>query len=402
MTPSEALVDIAATVPVAALFLVVARGLVLARREARALLVVDRAPLDAPLTVVVPARNEGARVGATLDALLADESAHLRVLVADDGSTDDTRDVVRAAMARDARLSLTVLHDDGTTGFGKPLALARATKAIDGAATEILFLDADVTLTKGALGGLVRARRAAGAAALSGNPRLVCASAVEEALVPAFVALVAALYRPSRVMDARDARAFLNGQCILIARAALDDVGGFDAVKDTVLEDVALARLLKARGHRLALADLRPHAATRMYTSWSEIRSGFGKNAVALFEGPLRTFALGALALALGAAPLVSLAAAIAVWRANADARALIVVDALGVTTIIGQSLLRRAMGQRLWPALVVPLTQACVAFVLVEASVRAWRGGPITWRGRTYPSSTASTRDGRDTVGAG
>jgi len=389
VAPTEALFAIAATIPVATVFLLVARGLVVARREARALLVVEAAPLDTPLTVVVPARNEAARIGPTLDALLADESAHLRVLVVDDGSTDDTREIVRAFAARDVRLTLHEGGDDGTPGFGKPLALARATSLVDAGAQEILFLDADVTLTRGALGGLVRARRASGAAALSGNPRLVCASVVEEALVPAFVALVAALYRPSRVMDPRDDAAFLNGQCILVARAALDDVGGFFAVKDTVLEDVALARLLKARGHALALADLRPHAATRMATSWREVRASFGKNAVPLFGGPLRTFLLGALALVLGEAPLVSLAAALALFVLVDDARALGLVGALALATVVGQGALRRTMGQRAWPALVVPFTQACVSFVLVEASLRAWRGGTVHWRGRSYPSST-------------
>jgi cellulose synthase/poly-beta-1,6-N-acetylglucosamine synthase-like glycosyltransferase len=368
------------TAPLVLLFVVVARGLTASRREAAALLTVDRAPLTEPLTVVIPARNEAGRIAETLRALLVDESPHLRVLVYDDRSTDDTAARVSAIASGDGRVTLVVGRDRVEPGFGKPLALAAALTHVDAREPRVLFLDADVSLASGTVGGLVRLLQQTGAAALSGNPRLVCGSLVEEALVPAFVALVAALYRPSRVMRADDPIAFLNGQLLLVDRRALDDVGGFLAVKDTVLEDVALARLLKAKGHALALADLRAHAATRMYTSWSEIRSGFGKNAVALYGGPWRTFALGVLAFALGAAPLFSLAIALAFGPPVVGPVLVLSLAVMGM-----QAQLRRRMGHRAWPALVVPLTQASVAFVLVEAALRAWRGGAIHWRGRVY-----------------
>jgi cellulose synthase/poly-beta-1,6-N-acetylglucosamine synthase-like glycosyltransferase len=368
--------------PIAFLLVFLARGLVVSQREMRALLVLTRAPLTSTLTVVIPARNEATRIEATLHALLVDESSHLRVIVYDDRSTDDTAARVRAIASRDARLTLVVGEEPRESGFGKPLALAAAVAHTDVHEPYLLLLDADVVLAPGTLGGLVHLARTRGVAALSGNPRLVCESLVEEALVPAFVALVAAVYRPSRVMRTDDESAFLNGQLMLIERRALGDVGGFLAVKDTVLEDVALARRLKAKGHTLALADLRPHAATRMYTSWGEIRAGFGKNAVALYGGPLRTLLLGVLAFALGTAPLVSL-----VFAFGFVVQPTVVAGVLALIFVVGvmQALLRARMGQRAWPALVVPITQSCVAFVLVEAALRAWRGGAIHWRGRVY-----------------
>ncbi|MEO1074711.1 MAG: glycosyltransferase family A protein, partial [Bacteroidota bacterium] len=46
--------------------------------------------LDLPITVIVAARNEAERLPALLDALAEQTHAPAEVLVADDGSTDDT------------------------------------------------------------------------------------------------------------------------------------------------------------------------------------------------------------------------------------------------------------------------------------------------------------------------
>lgn len=59
------------------------------------------------LSVIIAARNEAGTLPAQLEAVLAQECGEpWEVIVADNGSTDGTQDVVRALAARDSRLRL--------------------------------------------------------------------------------------------------------------------------------------------------------------------------------------------------------------------------------------------------------------------------------------------------------
>ncbi|HEY4222264.1 MAG TPA: glycosyltransferase family 2 protein [Myxococcota bacterium] len=355
-----------------------------ARRQLRALVPVTPQALTNKLLVIIPARNEAARIGATLQALLRaelDEGAALHILVVDDRSSDGTAALVEQLASEtpgDVTVRVLRLVDDPPAGaFGKPRALHAAVQDARsrGALTPlVLFLDADVVLEPAALGGLVRAHDHCGADALSGVPRLVTLTRAEQLFVPALASVVTNRAAPTRVHSSDDATAFLNGQLILVDSAALDDAGGFAAVERTVLEDVALARALKARGKKLRLADLRMIASTRMYESFAEIDAGFGKNATALLGKS--AFAVGIFAF------LTSLLPAAALVFAGVDASPLAVAALVLVALVTAlQVLTRKLAGAPVWPVLVLPLVYAGVMLVLVRASFAR----TVTWRGRVY-----------------
>lgn len=345
-----------------------------ARAEQRALQALTKRPLAEPLLVVIPARNEEQRLPATLRALLRDPSPHLRVVVVDDRSSDGTAAVVRGAefMGADPRLSLLSLDDDPPPGvFGKPRALHRA--IANDAAGLVCVLDADVVVEDGFVGGFVGAFRDNGVAAASALPRLDNQSFVEELLVPAFVAAVGAVFPPSRINTGETA--FLNGQMLLLDKRALDDVGGFAAVEGTVLEDVALARLLRAKHHKLLLADARALASTRMYAGFRDIVQGFGKNARALYGGRLVPLAL--LLLTTSWLPWMAVGAALCTSGNGDDG---VAVGAAVVSVVVMMSN-RARLGSRWWMGLLSPFSQLVVATVLVKAAV-VRRG---SWRGRSF-----------------
>lgn len=357
-----------------------------ARREQALLSPLRPAPLQTPLTVVIPARNEAERLPATLEALLREPSPSLHVVVVDDASTDGTAAVVKRFAEQDPRVELQRPTWPPTAAhlFGKPRALHAAITGHPRRADDelVLCLDADVVLADGALGGCVAAMQPDDAA-LSVAPALTCESLAEVLLVPAFVATVGVTHPPSKVLDPDSPTAFLNGQLMLLRRQALVDVGGFASVADTVLEDVALARRLKQRGARLRLLDGRARSApdgapmvrTRMYDDLPGVLLGFAKNARALHGAALPGLAL--LLMVAGVAPWVCLL--IAAVTAGS-------VDDLGcaaawlVTTVAAASN-RRALGSPMWPALVSPLVQLTVGGTLLWAHLR--RQG--RWRGRTF-----------------
>jgi cellulose synthase/poly-beta-1,6-N-acetylglucosamine synthase-like glycosyltransferase len=193
--------------------------------------------------------------------------------------------------------------------------------------------------------------------------------------VPAFVAAVAVTHPPSGVHDDASATAFLNGQLLLVRRAALDDVGGFLSVQDTVLEDVAIARHLKARGHRVRVVDVRGLARTRMYESFGAILEGFAKNARALHG---RLLVPVAVLLLVGAwAPVAGLALALASDGVTDDVVAVIGVVVAAAFAVAN----RRRLGAGAAWGVVSPVVQLVVAVTYVRAAVQR-RG---RWRGRTF-----------------
>lgn len=354
------------------------------RRRLAALVRIEPAALAEPLLVVIPARDESANLRAHLPALLAEPATELCVVVVDDRSSDDTAAVVAEVAARDPRVRLLSLHDEPPTGvFGKPRALAAAVEDANLRNTPpelSLFLDADVAVQPGLLGGLVATLRRERAHALSGVPRLELGSAAEALFLPTLVALLTGHVRTACVHDAAARDAFLNGQVLLVDTAALARVGGWAAVAGTVLEDVALARRLKDAGLTLRLGDLRKLASTRMYASYREMARGFGKNAVALLgPGASRR---GVLALALSLAPWLAFALALVVG----DQLTRLSVAALFGATLLVQALTRAAARVPLWPVLLLPISYLGAALVLWRAARDHTRGAPIEWRGRRYP----------------
>lgn len=364
-------------------------GALVGLRQLRALVPLAPRPLDEKLRVILPARDEAERLPETLDALLADPARQLEVVVYDDRSRDGTGALLAERARAEPRLTVLTGADEPPEGsFGKPIALARAVERADEVLGRhdgaLLFLDADVVLERGVLGGLLAALRESGADALSGVPRFVCASVVEQLFVPVLASLVGMRHPPRAVHDERSPVAFLNGQLIVVTRAALDEVGGFLAVSDAILEDVALAGILKRAGKRLRLAALWPWARTRMYTSWREIDEGFGKNAVPLFGGPLRVVSSAFAAWSLSCLPWLGLGASLFAESARLS---VVGVAALALA-LASQASLRRALGLPIWPILVLPLAYAGAAWVLVRAALRVWLRGDVTWRGRRYRAS--------------
>jgi hypothetical protein len=363
---------------VAEAFLVITAMMVVAgawrgSRSRRALVVAQPQPLHEPVVVVIPCRNESKRLLQTLDALLAsDTSSHLHVVVVDDHSDDDSVSVVRAAMQHDKRLVVAVAR-----GAGKAMALATGLDLAEQhcAGAQVLFLDADVVIAPGGIGGVASLHRQLGVDVLSGLPSLELVSAWEQMLVPAFVAATAAHHAPEKTMDTTTTEAFLNGQVIMTTAASCARAGGWAVVADQVLEDVALARLLKASGQTIALCDLGLLARTRMYTSRAEIFAGFGKNAKALFGW--RGLVLNIVLALWLSTPWWLTVAALMFQLAELAAAA---VAAAVVITIV-QAGLRRTLGWPVWPVLVLPVIYGSVAWVCAVALTRRH----VHWRGRRW-----------------
>src|SRR5579863_220078 len=106
------------------------------------------------------------------------------------------------------------------------------------------------------------------------------------AVLPVVFAELARQYPPSKVSDPKSPEAAANGQYILIRREVYDAVGGHAAIAGEILEDVALARRVKAAGRRIRFRYAADAVRTRMYRNFRQLREGWTKNLALLFPRP--------------------------------------------------------------------------------------------------------------------
>jgi hopene-associated glycosyltransferase HpnB len=214
-----------------------------------------RAPAPAvwpDVAVVVPARDEAGLLPTTLPTLLAQRyPGRLRVVLADDGSSDGTGAVARR-LGEGSPVPLRVVDvPPRPSGWAGKVWAQSAALGHAGDAPWLLLTDADVAHPPDGVASLVAAALADDRDLVSLMARLRIGSAWERLVVPAFVHLFALLYPFRWVASGRTAAA--AGGCLLVRRAALDAAGGLAAVHDAVIDDVAVARAVRAAGGRLWL-----------------------------------------------------------------------------------------------------------------------------------------------------
>lgn len=234
----------------------------------------------AGVSILIPARNEAAVIGPTVQALLAQEYPTFEVIVLDDHSEDGTAEVAHRVAPGDSRLCVQSGAPLPPGWLGKNWACQQLAQAAHHEL--LLFTDADVYWQPGALRAVVAHLHASQADLLTVWPTQVTVTWGERLVVP-LMALAVLAYLPVRLAhhSPYPAAAAANGQVMLFRRAAYRRCGGHAAVRSEIIEDVRLAQRVKAAGLQLRMADGAGLIQARMYRCWQEVRNGYAKNILA-------------------------------------------------------------------------------------------------------------------------
>ena len=341
------------------------------------------------LTVVIPARNEALNLPGCLQSLVGQSEPGFllgqqwHIVVVDDESTDDTYRIAAEFAAVQAgvqvlRAKALTPRRNGFTGKNAACWLG-ASQDVAHTAKWLLFTDADTLHEPGSTHRAVVEAERHELSLLSYSPRQITANAVQRALLPLVFSELASTYPPKRVSDPSDPIAAANGQFLLVRREAYFDVGGHQAVASAVLEDVALARLLKRR-HAIRLRYAPEAVSARMYRGVGDMVEGWTKNLALLFGNPLFLAAGTVLnfLLLLGLPLLPVLMPNLQFWQMLAIGLLWLRVLSRYFTRV-GRS--HAPFLDRILSVLALPL----FAFLLVRSWQRVKVARSVTWKGRDY-----------------
>lgn len=322
------------------------------------------------VSIVIPARDEEARLGPCLEAL-RDVDAEL--LVVDDCSTDGT---ARLACALGARVVAGTALPAGWTG--KAWALQQGLEVAGG--DWVVFLDADTRPQPGLIDALIEAAEPFDL--LTAAPRFVCTGAGERLLHPAMAATIPYRVGPMDVdgWQPSPRRAIANGQCVVVRREPFRVAGGWGSVRANLSsEDIALARALRTAGWRLGFVDAADLLEVRMYESARDTWTGWGRSLM----WPDSNSALQQA----GDVAVLWLTMALPLPRLLLRRFTALDVALLAVRLAIHGVLARGYARPRGLPYALAPLADAPVAAWLTWSALRPSR----TWRGRTYGRRSGS-----------
>ena len=344
-------------------------------------------PQPATVSVLLPARNEAAVIGATVRRILESSTAIHELIVLDDNSTDGTGQLACEAAAGDRRLRVIAGAPLPAGWLGKNWACHQLAEAATG--DLLLFTDADVTWNSGAIDGLVVLRERLNADLLSIWPTQETGSWGERLVIPlitfadwAYLPVIA-VHHVTKPTWAASTLAAAIGQCLLFTRDAYARSGGHAAVRASIIDDVALARRAKALGLRLRLGEGDGLITCRMYHNWPEVRDGFAKNILAGYGGvlPMLVSALFHAAVYVLPYGLALTAAFYPAWNGpSAWAWLALCLWAIGLRAITAWT-----AGQRIRDAIWLPISVLAMTAIAVRALNWRLYGGPV-WKGRVAP----------------
>ncbi|PYX05449.1 MAG: glycosyl transferase [Acidobacteria bacterium] len=339
----------------------------------------DPATAQLDVSVIVPARNEEASLGACLESLTRQIGVRFEVIVVDDGSTDRTGEIARSFTGVQV-IDAGPLPEGWT---GKNNAMASGAKIAKG--KWLLFTDADTVHSPTSLARGLTEAELRQAQLLSYSPEQELRGFWQKAVMPVIFAELAKTYRPSEVSDPNSPAAAANGQYLLIWREAYDAVGGHAAVNGKLLEDVALARIVKSSGRRIFFRYGKDVVRTRMYRNFTQLCEGWKKNLTLLFPSTRRLALLRLLEFILILASALLVVIEAISGRTNS---ALLLATVTVVLYALFLARIRRAHFS--WRTNALALLGLPLFAYLLQRSELCYKQGAVSWKGRAYSTRLA------------
>jgi cellulose synthase/poly-beta-1,6-N-acetylglucosamine synthase-like glycosyltransferase len=318
-------------------------------------------------SLLVPCRNEEENIVELVKYLGALDHPRYEVIFINDNSTDSTGQLLREAIKNRSTMSVIDAQPLPHGWLGKPWALSQG---LASARYEyVVTIDADVRLRSDALSAVDSVLARTNTDFLSPYPAQI-ALTLSERLIQPLLQWTWMTTVPLRLAmkSKRRSLAVANGQFFIIRKSALIATGGFEAIRSSVLDDIDMARALIAAGFCGGVCDGSSIASTRMYSSFRQIRAGYGKSLAKGFGGTGGSIAIATLTFISGLLPFIGALGGSSI----ATASLLLVIASRMISALSSRSLMV--------DALLHPISTVVFIYLLAYSNLSR---GKITWKGR-------------------
>jgi glycosyltransferase involved in cell wall biosynthesis len=332
------------------------------------------------VSIIVPARNEAEHIGPTLTTLLKLDYDNYDVIAVNDRSTDPTGEVMdRIASTPEATGRLKVIHiaELPSGWLGKVHAMWSA--ANQAAGEWLLFTDADVLFRPDVLTRALAYAEAESADHLVLFPRMIMKSPGERMMIGFFQTLFVFGHRPWKVADPKTKDHMGVGAFNLIRRHVYDAVGGYQALRFEVLDDMKLGKIVKNAGY----AQRNVYGADLISLRWAKGAMGVVNNLTKNFFAVM-SFQWWRLLLSVFALAFLNLMPFLGVWLAHGWERLPYAVALASLFAIhVGMA------GRSDVPAyyfVLHPVGTVFFVYILMRSMTLTLSRGGVVWRGTFYP----------------
>lgn len=361
-------------------------------------------PMEAPkVSIVVAAKDEEKNIETCVTGLLEQDYPNYELIVVDDRSRDRTPDILQRLLEQAAprlqegkdassRLRVVTVKTLRDGWFGKHNAMCKGVALSTG--EWFLFTDADCRYTsRNTLSMAMREALAEEVDFLCITPVLDTFTAWERIVQPVCSIVLMAWFLPHHVNKPKSKKAYANGAFMLMRRSTYEAIGGHEAVRNEIAEDVHMARLTRKMGMRLRVVENDDLCHTRMYDSPLAAWHGWSRIFYGCLGSLTRLSVAVSLLVVLSIIPWVSLVVAlVGCFTADADGAAPWGIAARAWLAVL---MLMQLVTWRLYAILradpVWSLTYILGALVtlgmLISAILKVLGATRTTWRGTTYRS---------------
>lgn len=325
------------------------------------------------VTVLVPARNEAVTITATLTALKQQAPA-LKVILIDDESTDDTATLARASGLEQLTIITGTPLPKGWSG--KLWALEQGRQQVQ--TPYLLLLDADIVLKPALVATALTMMQQQNLKMLSLMANLKMVSLWERLFLPAFIFFFKLLYPFQLANKPNTMIAAAAGGFILLDTAVLTQLGGFDCIKNALIDDCALAKAVKKQGYKTWLGLTHSALSIRSYDNLATILAMVTRTAYTqLTYSPLLLLVCTLLMVAAFAMPLLVLCASNQI------------LCLLGLLTLLLQTICYlstlRYYSIPFFYALSLPFVGILYLLMTWHSAIQYYFGNGANWKGRHY-----------------
>ena len=341
------------------------------------------AVLEPPLvSIILPVRNQAKTVGECVNSLVHLDYPNKEVIVVEGDSTDGTQGILREFRDKIFLVEEEPLPSDWV---GKSWACHVGYQKAKGEL--LLFTDGDSVHSHDSLTRTVSYLKATSADMVTVAPGALLRTFWEKVLQPPIFLLIMLFVGGKWVNNDKRRNALGNGQYMLFRREAYEKVGGHQAVRDKIVEDYNLARLMKKSGMRLRIVTAQDAIGVRMYASLGEIWRGWRKNFYTVSHN--NNFARAVLRLAFMFTFLVLpfIVFGYGIWLATKTPFNIYLITGAFMAGLLwlGIIIIDRSIGISPAYALLFPFAIIVYMGIGLDSTIRGALGLGFPWKGRVY-----------------